>query len=1115
VRESVRDESVLSLEQARRIDPVCDRFEIAWQTGSSPRIEAFLEGWQGADRLALLRELILLDVHFRRAGNEACSAADYLPRFAELDAAWQAGALAKPADATTVPSPREPSGAARPAWPEVPGYEVHGELGRGGMGVVFKARHLALNRIVALKMIRATTVDEEDRQRFRTETEAVARLQHPNIVQIYEVGEHQGQPYCALEYCAGGSLSAALAGNPLPPREAAQLTETLARAITHAHKAGIVHRDLKPANVLLATESTENTEKKRGLSSVPSVSSVAGLFPKLTDFGLAKKLDSEVQQTRTGAVMGTPSYMAPEQACGAAVGPLADVYALGAVLYELLTGRPPFKAATVFDTLLLVTSAEPVPVRHLQPSVPPDLETVCLKCLEKEPAKRLGSALELAEELERFQAGQAIRSRAVGSWERLVKWAKRRPAVAALGGSLVLATLLLLGALVAGFIGTRMGLEEAEQAWGAEAEQRGRAEGALQVAKDKEAAERRAAEAARLAKAAAEQAKEKAERRLQQIEKANEILTAIFHDLNPQLEEKGSPPLLAQLGEQLDKAAKLLDGEAVGDPLMVARLQLALGHAQLNLGYAEAAAQVFSKALATFTQLLDPYHPDTLGSMNNLAAAYRAAGMLDLALPLYLEILKKMKAKLDPDHLDTLRTMNNLAEVYHADGKLDLALPLLVETLEKRKAKLGVDDPATLRSMNNLAEAYRDAGQLDLALRLSIETLEKRKAKLGSDHHDTLRSMNSLALAYRAASKLDLALALFVETVEKMKGKLGPNHPDTLTTMNNLAEVYRAVGKLGLAVPLPVETLEKRKAKLGPDHPDTLISMGNLALAYRTAGILELALPLSVETLDRMTAKLGPYHRHTLQSMNNLATAYWAARKLDHSVPLFEKTLRLRKEKLGPDHLDTVHTMANLAVNYRDAGRLREAIHLFDEVLTKIRSYKGPIPAQLAWVPAVAVAAYEQDGQFAKAEPHYRSLLEQARKQFGPNDLRTGPAMAQLGLNLVQQKKNVEAESLLRDCLKIREQKQPDAWTTFSTKSLLGASLLGQKKYAEAEPLLLSGYEGMKQRAAQIAAAAKFRLVDAAQRLVDLYEGWDRPEAAALWRKTVDAERAKLPSKQP
>jgi serine/threonine protein kinase len=341
-----------------------------------------------------------------------------------------------------------PTAAAASNWPVVPGYEILGELGRGGMGVVYKARQVALDRVVALKMILAGGhAGEAELARFRTEAEAVARLQHPNVVQIHEVGQHGGLPFFSLEFCAGGSLEKKLAGTPLPPLEAARLVQTLAGAMEAAHRAGVVHRDLKPANILLTSSGRSQTGVGDGSPAPLSERPLNEHTPKITDFGLAKKLDSGTGQTASGAILGTPSYMAPEQAGGQnkTVGPLADVYALGAILYELLTSRPPFKAATQLDTLLLVLSEEPVPPRQLQPQVPRDLETICLKCLQKEPKKRYASAADLAEDLRRFGAGEPIQARPAGRWERGVKWAKRRPAVAALLAALVVAALGMAG----------------------------------------------------------------------------------------------------------------------------------------------------------------------------------------------------------------------------------------------------------------------------------------------------------------------------------------------------------------------------------------------------------------------------------------------------------------------------------------------------------------------------------------------------------------------------------------------------------------------------------------------------------------------------------------------
>jgi serine/threonine protein kinase len=300
-----------------------------------------------------------------------------------------------------------PTGSLPADWPTLPGYEILAELGRGGMGVVYKARQLSLQRVVALKMIRdGALAGPQQRARFRIEAEAAARMEHPNIVQIYEVGEHAGRPYFAMEFVEGGSLDKHLAGRPQPPPQAAELVRSLARAVQHAHEQNVVHRDLKPSNILLGADGT----------------------PKVTDFGLAKRLDSEsTAWTQDGAVLGTAGYMAPEQAGGQVhkVGPALDVYALGAILYELVTGRVPFQDSSWQQTVQQILHDEPVPPVQLRPEVPRDLETICLKCLEKEPGRRYASAAALADDLGRFLEGQPVSAVPLSALERLARVAGR------------------------------------------------------------------------------------------------------------------------------------------------------------------------------------------------------------------------------------------------------------------------------------------------------------------------------------------------------------------------------------------------------------------------------------------------------------------------------------------------------------------------------------------------------------------------------------------------------------------------------------------------------------------------------------------------------------------
>jgi WD40 repeat protein len=414
---------------ARQIEAVCDAFEAAWTRQEQPIIETYLGQMDEAAREPLLGELVALEVHHRRAAGQQPESAEYLARFPELDRDWLAGILpARPAPGTG-PGPTAgdtPRDCPRGRFGD---YEILEPLARGGMGVVYKARQLSLNRVVALKMILAGSfASPAEVQRFQREAAAVAGLDHPNIVPVYEVGEHGGRHFFSMKLVEGGSLAPLASTARDDQRRAARIVAAVARAVHYAHQHGILHRDLKPANILLAADTQT---------------------PMVTDFGLAKVVDSGHTLTHTGVIIGTPGYMAPEQARGdKALTTAIDVFGLGAVLYELLTGRPPFRGDNVLETLRWVQEREPERPRTLDRRINLDLETVCLKCLDKDPQRRYGSAEALAEDLERWCSGEPIRARRAGWMERVAKWTKRRPAVAGLVTASGIAVLALVGVVV-------------------------------------------------------------------------------------------------------------------------------------------------------------------------------------------------------------------------------------------------------------------------------------------------------------------------------------------------------------------------------------------------------------------------------------------------------------------------------------------------------------------------------------------------------------------------------------------------------------------------------------------------------------------------------------------
>ena len=807
-------------------------------------------------------------------------------------------------------------------------YKLRQEIGEGGMGSVFLAEQTQpIKRQVALKLIKAGMDSKTVLARFETERQALALMDHPNIAKVLDAGttEH-GRPFFVMELVKGIPLTDYCDQHRLELHERLTLFRQICSAVQHAHQKGIIHRDLKPTNILVESHDGKPV-------------------PKVIDFGLAKatsgmRLSEHSLFTAFGSVAGTPLYMAPEQAAFNAldVDTRADIYALGVILYELVTGSTPIQRDTLERAALdemfrmirefepptpssRISTSEALPSiaasRHVQPMqlsrlVRGDLDWIVMKALAKERNRRYDSAIGLANDVERFANHEPVSAGPPTAAYRMRKFIRRnRMQVAA-------AALVLL-ALVAGVAGTTVGLLEARR-------QSANAQKQEQLA----VAEAAAKEQARQAEA---QERQKAEKRLAQVTKMNEILGSIFHNLNPANAANDGKPLSAVLGERLDRATVEIEGEATGDTLAVAQMQMTLGRSQLGLGYPKKALALFEKARATFTAKLGSDHPETLLSMSNLANSYADAGQNERALKLHEETLALQKVKLGPDHPLTLLGMENLAYSYTNTGQYERALKLHEETLALQKAKLGSDHPGTLHSMQNLANSYAAAGQIERALKLHEETLALRKAKLGPDHPDTLSSMNNLANSYADAGQNELALELLEETLALRKAKLGPDHRDTLMSMGNLAIGYANAGQHERALKLFEETLAWHKAKLGPGHPDTLTSMGDLASSYASAGQNELALKLREETLALRKAKLGPGHPDTLTSMGDLASSYAKAGQNELALELREKALALRKAKLGPDHPSTLLAMTNLADSFAEAGQTERALKLLEEAL--------------------------------------------------------------------------------------------------------------------------------------------------------------------------------------
>ena len=1028
-----------------------------------------------AEREAFLVEACGGDEELRRRVEKMLTAHSEARSFLEVPPP----ALA-PADAT-IDRPLEKPGTT------IGPYKLLQQIGEGGFGVVFMAEQLEpVQRKVALKVIKPGMDTRQVIARFEAERQALAVMDHVNIARVLDVGATEsGRPYFVMELVHGVPITKYCDDNRLTPRQRLELFVPVCQAIHHAHQKGIIHRDIKPSNVMVTL-----------YDGTP--------VPKVIDFGVAKATEQNLTErtlfTQYGTMVGTLEYMSPEQVEMSALGAdtRSDIFSLGVLLYELLTGSTPLshkrlKEAAYAEILRMIREEEaPKPStrlsesgealvsisaqRHTEPTklsrlMRGELDWIVMKTLEKDRNRRYETANGLARDVERYLANEPVQACPPSAGYRLRKLVRRNRGP-------VLGAALVLLALVGGIIGTTWGMIRAERA--------------SRLALSAQLAEAERAEGER-------RAKEEAQKRLVQIEKGTAILASVFRNLDPQAAEREGVTFHVLLGRRLAEAAQQLEGEAVGDPLVVARLQHVLGVSLSELGHLEQAELVLLKACQTRERLLGADHLDTVATEHHLAMVYREQGKYAPAEALHKEVLAVRTAKLGADHPDTLTSQHHLAIAYGNQEMHALAETLFKEVLAVRTATLGADHPDTLLSQHRLALLYRSQAEFALAETLCKEVLTIRSAKLGADHLDTLASKHLLASLYRAQRNLDVAETLFKEVLAVRIAKLGADHPDTLTSQHHLATLYEWQGNFALAEVLYKEVLAIRTAKLGADHPVTLDSQHSLAMLYRVQGKYALAEALCKEMVAIRIAKLGIDHPHTLESQHNLARLYWFMKKLDQSIPLLEETLKLRKAKLGSDHPDTLDMQADLGVMYCDTERFADAILLLEEV-----RQKGRMEPDLAWVGNDLLTAYARSGNAAEATALATEQVRAAREKFPADSSPLTDALADVGQALLDAKVYADAEPLLREVLSFREKRAATFWATHHTQSLLGAVLLGLEKYAAAEPLLLQGYAGLKEREATIPSEVKHYPLQALERLVRFYDDWGKPEEAAKWRKELE-----------
>jgi len=983
-------------------------------------------------------------------------------------------------------------------------YELIEEIARGGMGVVFKARQRSLNRIVALKMILSGHLaSEAEAQRFRAEARAAAALQHPGIVAIHEVGEHEGLLFFSMDYVEGQSFAQLVRDGPLPAPRAAESVREIAEAIHYAHEHGVLHRDLKPSNVLLDSNGKSH----------------------VMDFGLARSIESDTKLTLTGQILGTPGYMSPEQAEGrsAAFGPPTDVYSLGAMLYELLTGRPPFAAATPHETLNQVLNSEPVAPQLLNPSVPRDLETICLKCLEKEPERRYGSAQALALDLGRHLNHEPILAVPPSTVYRARKFVRRHRTGVMF--ATVVGVLLLLAATVSIDYGLR-----------AERERR-----AADKSRQEESTQRT------LAIKAESEAKTQARAAVDSAAEATAILNFFLENIliagSPEGEE-GGLGRNATLREAV-AAAEAKISETFGTrPLLEAQIRGVLGDTYHRLGETTAALAQHQRAYEILKVSVGENDERRLAVWSNVAFDMSALGRVKDAQHIYQEVLTRSTERMGETNHHTIRAMNNLAEADLTLHRYEEALPLLQRAAELERRYMPTDKfrnqllAAILGNLGNCqmslrqfllaAASYEEAlallqaqglegsnqgwtlrGNLAMAWRALGRREEARKsiedfarevvARLGPKNPASLRANGALATSYVEDGLLTNALQLYTQTVKAYETNLGLQHYETLTAMNNLAMTQRYLRLTNEAL----MGFERVVALREEHHPDEIHDLAhvkiNLATVYREAGRTNEALALLESARDQVTNHLSPNAPATLHVLNTLATFYCASGKVDEGIRLHEETLQRREAVYGSYDKEVCDSCWNLSSAYRAAERTEDSVRMLYRLLACQTGRLGATNAQIRLANACLDAGFIPEGANV-----LRVTLQDDALVAKQNAYALAQASQAVGTRLLEQKKFAEAEPFLRQTREIYEIHQAGLSPAFEAQCRLGQALVGQQQFAAAAPLLIQGVRGLARRQETNPTFQRQTLLsEFAATLVQLYEAWGQPEKADLWRRRI------------
>jgi tetratricopeptide (TPR) repeat protein/predicted Ser/Thr protein kinase len=796
-------------------------------------------------------------------------------------------------------------------------YEILEEIGRGGMGVIYRARQRHSRRIVAVKRLLSYHADSNGTlARFRREAEAAASLDHPNILPIYEVGEgDDGVPYFSMRFAPGGSLQeGAIALRP-QPRECVRLLAKVASAVHYAHSQGIIHRDLKPGNILLDSQGE----------------------PLISDFGLAKWLDSSSNLTRTLTIFGTPGYIAPEQAEGSAADlkATADIYSLGAILFELLSGRPPFLGEHALAVIRQAAEKPAPKLRSMTDTADGDLETICARCLERQPSARYLSARDLAEDLERWLEGRPIIARPTSLPLQAWRWSRRNPLVAG-----AVAVLLALLTLIGGLFDWQL---------------RSQTESKAELAKLR-----------------------------QGVMEFAQVETQVCQPGEKEVREDVYFAVASQLG---------IDGQLLRErlPPFAAYLQKAADTSSYERANAAYVVRNYSDAERLALEAADESRKIAPGNSKPIVAALELAGLSARRAIHYDRALEHFREaeKLTDRHRNVeewIPVQQDIADLFIVEGKYSDAEELIRTIIAVRTQLLGSEDPDTLDSRHRLIYPLNRQTRYAEAESEARQVLKLRKKVLGDNNVDTFVSRYSLADVLVEQGKFSEAEGLYREVISFTEKRLGLDHPRTLSARLGLATVLGGEGKNAEAESLYREVVKLDKKVYGSEHPNTLNDRQDLATALQAEGKYQAAETEYREVIKLETRVIGTDHPDLLALRNNLADLLDDEKDFAGAEAECRQIIGLEQKVLGPENLVTLNTRGNLAVALIGEGKFPDARSEYQDVLRLMeRVLRLDHPDTVTFTEKFAMALAHQN-RTAEAIQISRRMQADANKALGAND---------------------------------------------------------------------------------------------------------------------------------